>query len=338
MASLGLLEVANFICRFGESAVMLDHFVDIVFPAFRPSAFHRTTKSAKYFVSECRIETFVHGANTRSALIGRFVKDVELRRTQLFEPEVGLVADAQSMRSSPSSIFVITLEDHKLFLYAETPFAPSLSEFKTSAKVFLRSSYSEFFRARVAEMAAASELSESEARIKLSQQVPRPSLEVVELLNKKSIAELMRLFRTVKSLDIEFHLTNNELSNRGFFNAIRDQGEKSNSAKTTLKQSNSEGLAKEEVEKQVRDASDGNATVKIVGFDGKGDTLKGNTEKLKITRHIEQLPKLLKHAASRILENFWDMAENEEIVTAKVEEIAIEKTASILKVIKALDE
>lgn len=62
-------------------------------------------------------------------IIGRFIKDTTLVREQIFLDKQRIVKDSESIQSSPSSIFLLILNNHRLIYVKETKNAPPKDAF-----------------------------------------------------------------------------------------------------------------------------------------------------------------------------------------------------------------
>ena len=109
------IEFANVLCHFGADKVLLDYLNEIVLPAFTDDTLIRERGKetpTRYHFYEVEVEVVDKKLHRRpqSGFLVEFVKDVRLTRTQIFDASKGLVEDAQSMASSPSSYFLFLSE------------------------------------------------------------------------------------------------------------------------------------------------------------------------------------------------------------------------------------
>lgn len=74
----------------------------------------------------------------RVLLVGRFIKDMTLEREQVYNTSQGLIEDYEKLQSSPSAIFVLILDIHRLVYLKETKFAPSMENFKSTIENFIK--------------------------------------------------------------------------------------------------------------------------------------------------------------------------------------------------------
>jgi hypothetical protein len=107
---------ANFICRFGTQD-LLDYAGEIVIPALTDPELRRSYGSTSYFITSAHIVELDQASET-FAVIGRFVKDTMLRRTQIYKHSVDLIHDEASIESAPSAYSVLVLNNHQADLCA----------------------------------------------------------------------------------------------------------------------------------------------------------------------------------------------------------------------------
>lgn len=141
------LEFANFICRFGEDKVLLDLAQEIVVPAFISRDLERSIKNSKYFFHDVQLIELHGGNNPVLGIVGRFVKDTILSREQIFDANNSrLIPDKQEIQSSPSSIFALILNNHRLLYLHETQYALSLASFQATIKSFIKQKHHDFLQ------------------------------------------------------------------------------------------------------------------------------------------------------------------------------------------------
>jgi len=126
---------ANFICKFGDKN-LLDYAEEVVIPAFTRDTYVRSfgDRTHYHFYEVELLNLAEQGKYPIWVLAGRFIKDTELRREQIFDEEKGLIKDEQSMQSAPSAFFILILNNHRLIYFPETAHAPDLSAFKSTVR------------------------------------------------------------------------------------------------------------------------------------------------------------------------------------------------------------
>ncbi len=89
------LEVANFICRFGDKFVLNDLLDEVVLPAFFNSP-PRKYGATQFFFAEQEFAYLRRNDVSSLALRCRFIMSTVLRRHQVYLPGKGLRADEKS--------------------------------------------------------------------------------------------------------------------------------------------------------------------------------------------------------------------------------------------------
>lgn len=147
MVAKGTLEIANFTCKFGEHKNLMDYAEEIVIPAFLDINLKRAGighQPSYFFLDTKLVNVTDDDGKSVIAIAGRFIKDTLLVREQYFDTNKGLVSDEDEMRSSPSAIFVLTLDDHKLLYFGEKQHAPPIAQFGITARIFIRKKHKEY--------------------------------------------------------------------------------------------------------------------------------------------------------------------------------------------------
>jgi hypothetical protein len=274
------VEMANLVCKFGDKN-LLDYFEEIVVPAFFDQEMLRRYGETKYFFEKVEFVT-VEG---RVLLVGRIIKDMILEREQVYSRSEGLVPDHDELQSSPSSIFVLILDVHRLVFLKETRFAPTLDNFKSTLESFLKLKHKVFIDSKYDELKAAGE---KVTKKKLVLENFPPSLELIPLTSAQSIDDFVRQYDVLRSVSYKFADRNDEHDNEGFFEAVQRQKDEVGSKKTEVKHSNPEGLNKESVIGEVQAATEqGNQTVTLVGKDSSGTELKGDNTDFQLKTFVE---------------------------------------------------
>lgn len=225
------LEFANFILRFGDDRVLLDLAEEIVIPAFTSPDLERSYGETKHFFHDVEILNFGDDEHPTLCIAGRYIKDTFVKREQVFNDATDrLVKDTDSLQTSPSSIFILILNSHRLMYFKETSYAPSLLTFQKTISVFLKQKYQEFI-----------DLQHEQTGIEKSQlyrEYDPPHLEIVPLTNEESISEFVNQYELLKTVEIKLLSTNNELDNNGFFEKARQAKDAVQSNVTTITHNN----------------------------------------------------------------------------------------------------
>ncbi len=313
MPSVKQVSFANFICKFGEEKNLLDVAEQIVLPAFlecsnlSPRSYEDTT----YFFYQTSLLNFGSASAPLLAIAGRFVKDTTLRREQIFTPGRGLVKTSGKLDSSPSAIFVLLLNSHKLIYYPETAHSPSLSSFRSTAYSYIRQSQNkfideEYLRQKYHRNSLIEFGAEAPSRVtkrQLWDEYPFPSLEVVPIPSALSLSDFVRRYKQLSSISLRVLQTNSELDNSNLLKAIRKTGGQLGAKNSQITHSAGEnkGLDKNEAIDQLKAiALDGNVDVKLSGKDQSGNKLIGNNDEFKLRVTIDEVSSDVKVAALQL--------------------------------------
>jgi hypothetical protein len=298
---------ANFICRFNDK-VLLDYAEQIVIPAFTKDTYIRSYgKRTHYHFYEVELLNMAEdGADPIIVLAGRFIKDTELTRTQIFDAREGLVQDEQSMRSAPSAFFVLILNNHRLIYFPETPHAPDLNAFKATAQNFLRKQHKEFVEGLYA---STREDEQPPSKKSLYEANPAPHLEVIHLAGRSDIAHFLKRFETLKKINFRVVKPNDDINAGEILGQVRELSDALKSTNTKVTASSSEGLDIEAAIEAVTEASaSGNQDVSVSGVDTNGNDLSGNNEKFKISAEIDNIPPTKKGLIGRLIGKFTQLS------------------------------
>jgi hypothetical protein len=292
------LEMGNLICKFGQSNLM-DYFDEVVLPAFTDSKLKRKYGKTNYFFDKVSLVT-VQG---RVLLAGRIIKDALLEREQVYEEGKGLVADFGEMRSSPSSVFVLILDVHRVLYVKETKFAPTLDNFKSTLEKFLKIKHLEFIDA-LQERKKEDEGTRVAKAVLMGEHFP-PSLDVIPLTSAQDIESFVRQYEVLRSVVYKFSARNDEHDNEGFFEAVQRQKDEVGSISTEVKHANKEGLDKEHVISEVRAATaQGNQKVTLSGVDSSGVKLRGDNSSFQLKAVVSVASKLPSKIAAALYNKF----------------------------------
>lgn len=274
------IELGNFVCKFG-SKNLLDYFESVVYPAFSDDTLVRKYSETKYFFDKVELITI----DGRVLLVGRFIKDMILEREQVYKQSQGLVEDYEELQSSPSAIFVLVLDVHRLIFLKETKFAPTLDNFKSTIENFIKAKHKVYID-ELAEQSKADGKRITKKKL-LVEHFP-PTLDIIPLTSARSVEDFIRQYEILSSVTYKFSDRNDELDNEGFFRAVQRQKDEVGSRTTTIKHSSPEGLEKEAVIEEVQAATvQGNQRVVMVGTDSSGNTVRGDNNDFQLKTSIE---------------------------------------------------
>ncbi len=302
------LEMANLVCRFGDS-VLLDHFESLVYPAFTEDLV-RSYGDADYFFSSVSLEVLSDDdSEPVLGVVGRFIKDGKLTREQVYK-DGELQRNRRSMQSSPSALFVLVLNNHRLIYVKETPDAPSKSAFRSTLHSFLKQVHKEFVKENFALIDEDIDSREERkaAKDEFSARFPPPTLQVIALSTEDSVEKFISRYDVLKQIKITFTETNDESPMGKFFAKLKESKEAIDSEATSIIHRAKDGLDKEEAVAQVSSATEqGINSVTLRGIDEGGDILLGNNEKFQLKKPVEDLSDNPVEAAKEMYETFADL-------------------------------
>ena len=295
---------ANFICRFGDDKVLLNYAKRIVIPAFTKDTYVRSYgKRTHYHFYEVELMNLAgDGQDPIMVLAGRFVKQTELTRTQVFDDEKGLLQDEATMLSAPSAFFVLILNNHRLIYFPETPHAPDLNAFRVTAQQFLRQRHLEFIDKRYKQTR---DDDEPPTEKSLYEEHPRPSVEVVPLTGKADIATFMRRFEKLKKINFRVVRPNDDIDAGEILGQVRELSDALGSTSTKVTASNGDGLdINAAIEAVTKATGSGNQDVSVSGVDTNGNALSGNNEQFRLSAEIENVPLKKASLVKRLVDRF----------------------------------
>lgn len=297
---------ANFVCRFGSEKVMLDYIDEIVIPAFVDDKMVRSYGRTHFFFYETKLVVLDDNPEKPvMGISGRFIKNTQLTREQIFDREKGLVQDEASMPSAPSAFFILVLDTHRLIYFPETAHAPDLSAFRSTALSFIRKKHSDFINQRY------DELRKGENKVtkkQLNIDHPSPTLEVVPISGDDEISEFVRRYGVLKKIEMRLIEPNDEIDGKELFDDIRSYLGPLNPDTTKLEIRNSDGLDIDEAVPKIKEATEtANQEVKLSGTDQDGNRLTGDNHSFKVGAPIETIPPTRKGLTDKLYSTFQSL-------------------------------
>lgn len=300
----------------------MDMFEEIVLPAFLVEDTWRVKRGNFFFQSTQLIELPNKHEKT-IALVGRFIRDTKLTSTQFYDYKTKeLIAQNESIQTSPSALFILMLNNHRLIYLKETPHAPTLEMFKDTCQTFLR---------RQTKLHAESLLKEERKNFIIEYGLP--DIDITPLNTKESLEDFLKEYKTIHSIKITLKKRNDELQFRD--DLIRRAQQKTDSLRsssTTLSFSNKkDGLDLEETKEQLAEATEqGNQGILIEGFNNNGDLLKGNNDKFKVIKHISGIDlDNIVSTAKKLYKSFTKLTTSREIIVPPTEPSVKKKLENI---------
>ncbi len=302
---------ANFICRFGDK-VLLDYVEQIVLPAFTDDTLIRIYGETEYHFYEVQLVNLAkRGEEPILAVVGQFIKNTLLTRVQVFDESDGLVHDEQSMRSAPSAFFVLILNNHRLIYMPETPYAPDLVAFKGTALAFLRSKWHKLID-NLFEVSKHN--NEKITKVALRKSHPTPTLEVVPLTDRRSLAEFVKRYETLRRIDFRLITPNDEIDASDTLERVRKLGLGLDATTTKVITENKDGLDKEASFAAVEEATaTGNQEVILRGVDEAGNSLKVANDSFELSVPIVDAPEGSIAKAKLLFKKYREQVDQQEI-------------------------
>lgn len=283
------VEFANFICHFGDYE-LLHYLEEIVIPAFTSGARTRMYGDSRYILHGVKL-TNLRADRTdegEPAIVGRFVLDTTLRRDQILV-DGKIVPSPDSLRSSPSSLFVLLLRNHKLLFAKQVAGAPGIGAFRTTVEVLLKWERVAYINALYAAAQAAESQVGPSVRVTkkmLAESIPAPRVEIVHLTGSDSIQAFVKQFTILKEVRIKVVKPNAELNNEKLFSEVQQARQDLGAESTSLTHRNASGLHKDAALKHIVPAVDGNAFVNLSGIGQDDEKLSGNNEDFKVVEYV----------------------------------------------------
>lgn len=194
--------IANFNCTFGEKdKPMLDYFDNIIYPAFKSGIVREINKDTSYLFSDVKL---IECAPDDFALVGNFIKTTKLEVRNNFIEGKGLTYTNLILPTSPYSIFIIFLKNHRMVYYKNQKGSPMLSAFAGTAKYILQ-------------QYIVSENKKSEDKL------PFPSLKVIPVPEELAILDQLRRFEKIKYVDLSLFPVNGDAGISDAFDILRSE-------------------------------------------------------------------------------------------------------------------
>jgi hypothetical protein len=286
-----VVEFNNFICHFGNH-VLLDYLNEIVLPAFLNDHRIRIYGNSKYLLLDVKLvnlKSHLEPSGCTPALVGRFVLDTELTRDQILVNDK-IVQDTQKIKSAPSSLFVLLLDNHKIIYSKQVSGAPGLDAFRTTVELLLKRRWTEYINELSNENKNARKLNAKIQKITkraLRDAIQPPNLEILPLGSHGNLTKLVNQFKILREINVKVVRPNAELNNDGLYDTVEDARVQVNAETTSLIHRNSEGLDKAQTIKQLIPAMQGNASVTLRGKGPNDAMLIGTNEQMTVREPMD---------------------------------------------------
>ena len=126
-----------------------------------------------------------------------------------------MVPKPASMETAPSSLFALVLESHRLLFVREQSDSPSIGQFGSTARSFIRSTHMGYING-LHEEARNSE-GKKPTKKALLKQLPIPDVEVVAIFSSESLTAFVNRYKELQVMRVSLAETNNEIDNAEFF-------------------------------------------------------------------------------------------------------------------------
>lgn len=294
MSKQRTIELANVVINFGDKG-LVDNLRDHVLP-------NLTTLRGRGEVREYRFLGLKLSEITQDktpVMFGRLVKMMNIEAEQEFDEQVEeLISSSKQIPSAPSSFFLINLINHRMAFLGETRRSPSLKDFEYCVSRLLLSDWRTRYNAKLQEILRAEEREripkgkKDEYHARVLAAVPEPDVRVTPLPAQTEIDKKMGAFAKLTTVTVRPMKTNNELpdENAAFLRKYAEQQRRLGTSSSKLELVNgTDGLEKNEAQKLVKAASDGNFKVTMKGTARNGNKISGDLDQLSV-KLKEQIP------------------------------------------------
>lgn len=301
------VEFGNLVVRFGEK-VLLDHFDDIVYPAFL-AKYVRNYSDTKYFFEKVALVHLGEDPDTKLpilVLVGRFIKDGVLRRDQVYA-DGAIQQKPGSMQSSPSALFMLILHNHRLVYLRETVDAPSKETFRTTLLQFLKRKHGQVLKDKKKEVDElhATRAARRPLKDALEEKYGTPTVQLISLSSEGSVRDFINRYQTLSQVKITFTETNDENPMHDFFAQFKRAKEEVGSDSSSIVHHAKNGLDKNQAIEQITEATEqGINEVRLTGVDDDGAKLLGNNVDFKLKKTIPKVSSDTVKAANTLMKAF----------------------------------
>lgn len=315
------LELANLVCKFGDHNLM-DLFSEVVEPAFFNKKIRKSGKSNFFFdeVSIVNLGKDILGKKDTIAIVGRFVKETILEREQYLDAAGKLVKDKKNLKSAPSAIFVLILNNHRLLYAAETKYAPSLENFRSTLHYFVRNEQLNY----------RSSLPRGE-RNPFLKNFPIVETTLTPLTNQASLQHNIFLFKKLKQVTFILNERNSEFDSEDMFRQMQ-QVSTDAGGQGIFEIKNNEGLDQEIIAKQANKATiQGNQKIILWGINKDGKRVKIDNNDVKIQTPVEIIQNNIFSTVLNMFNEFVSLITKHQIKVKKTDTPTQDKIDTINK-------
>lgn len=314
MGSKVTMLVANFTCRVGEK-VLLDVFDELIYPAFFESPPRKYGNNTFYFF-DLSITDSGDGIKPEPVLSGRFLRDMNLRRSHKLEGE-NIVPDKNQMESATFARFVLVLSTHTLLYVPETSFAPPVSMFASTIAFHLKKRWAKYV-IEIAKNRRKDDKTKTllEWRTEVVSEHPAPELKIVELPSNTEIDKSVKKFSKIDQVKYVVNDTNHSLDFSPLINGLREQKDKTKSSSLVVIEKSPKN--KSAITKQLSDViKDGNVEAELKGLGINGEKLTCSNDDMKISVSFGKMPAAMSRFITQAVTIFQGLIDSKEINVTK---------------------
>lgn len=185
------MQFANFNITFGENDLpMLEHFEDIIFPAFTSGLIRGKKEELPYYsFDDVRIKEI----DDEYVLVGNFIKSTEYKVITTVADGV-LVSSPADVPTAPYSRFIIFLKNHRMVLVRNETNSPDIRSFQKTVREIL----TKYIR-------------EANTNRPKEDKLPIAIVHIVDIPLKDSIEQVLKDVNKVNWLKLRFFPLNNDL-------------------------------------------------------------------------------------------------------------------------------
>lgn len=258
------MQFANFNITFGDSnSPMLEHFEDIIFPAFTGGYIRgKADELPRFFFENVQIKEI----DNEYVMVGNYVKETEYKVNTTIQAGE-LVNSPADIPTAPFSRFLIFLRNHRMVLVRNEAASPDIRSFQKTVREILAL----FIR------------NENKARDN-SSKLPFAIVHIVDIPLKANIAETLNNVDKVNWFNLRFFPLNNDLDPMPLAKYVRDDMRTVGSKTTNIKfnsPASKEGVSK------VIEATGGLAEASLLVTDAQGEQRRIKKEAFTSTTKIE---------------------------------------------------
>lgn len=208
------MQFANFNITFGEDdSPMLEHFGDIIFPAFTGDYFRgKKDDVPRYSFESVQIKEI----DNEYVMVGNYIKETQYKVVTTMQEGV-LASTPADVPTAPYSRFIVFLRNHRMILVRNETGSPDIRSFQKTVREILNQYIRESNRER-----------EKENRL------PVAIVHIVDIPLKDSITEVLKSVNKINWFKLRFFPLNNDLDPLPLAKHVREDMQKVGSKTTNI--------------------------------------------------------------------------------------------------------